>query len=67
MKIEKGVHAGGMRLRLVLESEDTETHSQMGDRVEVFEELADDLAATARSRVTTLWTLRPGDPRRKVQ
>jgi hypothetical protein len=51
MKIERGVHAAGIRLNLILHSEDGTAHSYMSDRVEAFEAIADTLTALACERV----------------
>lgn len=59
MKIERGVEAGGIRIRLTLQSEDGVSHSAMSDNVEVFNELADMLTDVGRS------VLRRESPRSK--
>lgn len=43
MLIERGVQVGDIRLRLIIQSADVETHSVMSDNVEVFNTFSDQL------------------------
>jgi hypothetical protein len=36
VKLEQGMHVGGLRIRLTLQSEDTETHSEMSGENQIF-------------------------------
>lgn len=48
MVIERGVHTRGLRLRLMLQSQDVESHAEMTDKLRFFNTLMDDISTTAR-------------------
>lgn len=48
MYIERGIESKGIRIKLILQSADVETHSDMSSNHEVFEQFADDLRVEAQ-------------------
>jgi hypothetical protein len=48
MKIERGLHTSDLRINVILQSEDVDTHSEMTKNQDAFEGFADDLMAQAR-------------------
>jgi hypothetical protein len=51
MVIERGVHTRGLRLRLMLQSTDVESHAEMTDKSRYFKKLMDDIADTMRTTI----------------
>lgn len=53
MKIERGVEAAGLRLRIILQSDTVESHSAMCDNAEFFTRLVDELGDSAQDALRT--------------
>ena len=54
MLVERGIHAQNLRIRLMLQSEDVDTHGAMTDNWEVMNELADFLGEAGRRKIEEL-------------
>lgn len=54
MTIERGLNIGGLRIKLVFESEDVETHSVMSGNTPQFEQLASDVRDFAADMLKTM-------------
>jgi hypothetical protein len=45
--VERGLHVRGLRIRLILQSEDVETHAFISDNIDYFNMLSEHLQNTA--------------------
>jgi hypothetical protein len=55
MKIERGAEQNGLRLSVIIQSLDVDTHSKMCDTAEDFSRLLDELCATTRNYVAEVF------------
>ena len=51
MKLERGLHVCGLRMRLILQSEDGDTHSEMTDRIELYRRILERMQAVGDEEI----------------